>query len=303
MTRVAPRRRIPGTRTLFRLALPILLAIEKGGVVLVDELEASLHPTLAQQIVRQFNDPTTNPRNAQLLFTTQDTNLLGTTLGEPTLRRDQVWLTEKDGEGATVLYPLTDYKPRKAENLERGYLQGRYGATPTSVISVCPGSDCSCQAAAIAIAGLAAGRHSVNPNPSFSSSVKAETPSRNNLPGLYEHVAIPGSESTFRLGTGFQRRWWKLAKEHKKTAEANSRREKEVNLLYNSVWCVFDVDDHPRVADARQMAADNGIELAISNPCFELWLLLHFRDGPGMQHRDKIETVAPTVLLFSGAWQ
>ncbi len=119
-----------GTRTLFRLALPILLAIEKGGVVLVDELEASLHPTLAQQIVRQFNDPTTNPRNAQLLFTTQDTNLLGTTLGEPTLRRDQVWLTEKDGEGATVLYPLTDYKPRKAENLERGYLQGRYGATP-----------------------------------------------------------------------------------------------------------------------------------------------------------------------------
>ena len=55
------------------------------------------------------------------------------------------------------------------------------------------------------------------------------------------------------------------------------------------MWCVFDVDDHPRVADARQMAADNGIELAISNPCFELWLLLHFRDGPGMQHRDKIK--------------
>ena len=49
---------------------------------------------------------------------------------KPALRRDQVWLTEKDGEGATVLYPLTDYKPRKAENLERGYLQGRYGAIP-----------------------------------------------------------------------------------------------------------------------------------------------------------------------------
>ena len=119
-----------GTQTLFRLALPILQAIQEGGILLVDELEASLHPTLAQHIVRQFNDPTTNPRNAQLLFATQDTNLLGTTLGEPTLRRDQVWLTEKDGEGATMVYPLSDYKPRKAENLERGYLQGRYGATP-----------------------------------------------------------------------------------------------------------------------------------------------------------------------------
>jgi uncharacterized protein len=119
-----------GTQTLFRLALPILQAIDKGGVLLVDELEASLHPTLAQEIVRQFNGPATNPRNAQLLFTTQDTNLLGTTLGAPAVRRDQVWLTEKDAEGATVLYPLTDYKPRKAENLERGYLQGRYGAIP-----------------------------------------------------------------------------------------------------------------------------------------------------------------------------
>ena len=51
-------------------------------------------------------------------------------MGETALRRDQVWLTEKDKEGATHLYPLTDFKPRKAENLERGYLQGRYGAIP-----------------------------------------------------------------------------------------------------------------------------------------------------------------------------
>jgi AAA15 family ATPase/GTPase len=71
-----------------------------------------------------------NPNNAQLIFSTHDTNLLGSTVGEPALRRDQVWLTEKDPEGATELYPLTDYKPRKSENLERGYLQGRYGAIP-----------------------------------------------------------------------------------------------------------------------------------------------------------------------------
>ncbi|MCD4653713.1 hypothetical protein K8T06_07225, partial [bacterium] len=59
-----------------------------------------------------------------------DTNLLGTITGESILRRDQIWLTEKDSEGATCLYPLTDYKPRKGENLQRGYLQGRYGAIP-----------------------------------------------------------------------------------------------------------------------------------------------------------------------------
>lgn len=119
-----------GTQTLFRLALPILQTIRRGGILLVDELESSLHPAVAQQIVQQFNNPETNPQNAQLIFTTHDTNLLGTIQGDPTLRRDQVWLTEKDSEGASVLYPLTDFKPRKSENLERGYLQGRYGAIP-----------------------------------------------------------------------------------------------------------------------------------------------------------------------------
>jgi hypothetical protein len=119
-----------GTQALFRMAPYLLSALQHGGLLVVDELEASLHPLLALQVVRQFNDPRANPRNAQLLFTTHDTNLLGTELGEPALRRDQIWLTEKDDEGATCLYPLTDYKPRKAENLERGYLQGRYGAIP-----------------------------------------------------------------------------------------------------------------------------------------------------------------------------
>ncbi len=119
-----------GTLTLFSLGPQILDALHSGGLLVIDELESSLHPLLALRVVQQFNDPVANPRNAQLLFTTHDTNLLGTTMGETALRRDQVWLTEKDHEGATSVYPLTDYKPRKAENLERGYLQGRYGAIP-----------------------------------------------------------------------------------------------------------------------------------------------------------------------------
>ncbi len=118
-----------GTKTLFRIGAYILQALENGGILVVDELEASLHPCLARELVRMFNDPKSNPNNAQLIFSTHDTNLLGTTVGEAALRRDQVWLTEKK-DGATVLYPLTDYKPRNGENLERGYLQGRYGAIP-----------------------------------------------------------------------------------------------------------------------------------------------------------------------------
>ena len=119
-----------GTKTLFQLGLPILRAIQRGGLLIVDELEASLHPILAELIVKQFNDPTINGRNAQLIFSTHDTNLLGTLFGDPVLRRDQIWLTEKDPSGATELYPLTDFKPRKDENIERGYIQGRYGAIP-----------------------------------------------------------------------------------------------------------------------------------------------------------------------------
>lgn len=119
-----------GTKTLFRMAPSVFRALDSGGVLLVDELESSLHPLLGLAIVKMFNCPKANPNNAQVVFTTHDTNLLGTTLGEPPLRRDQIWFTEKDKEGASKLYPLTDYKPRKAENLERGYLQGRYGAIP-----------------------------------------------------------------------------------------------------------------------------------------------------------------------------
>lgn len=119
-----------GTQTLIGNSFSFFIALEQGSTIFVDELESSLHPLLAKKIVSQFNDPKTNPNNSQLIFTTHDTNLLGAMADEPALRRDQVWLTEKDDQGASILYPLTDYKPRKAENLERGYLEGRFGAVP-----------------------------------------------------------------------------------------------------------------------------------------------------------------------------
>jgi uncharacterized protein len=119
-----------GTQALVKMLPDLLDSLEEGGLLAIDELN-SLHPTLALALVQLFQDPTKNPKGAQLLFNTHESTLLGSLLADPPpLRRDQVWLTEKDREGATHLYPLTDFKPRSAENLQRGYLQGRYGAIP-----------------------------------------------------------------------------------------------------------------------------------------------------------------------------
>lgn len=86
------------------------------------------------------------------------------------------------------------------------------------------------------------------------------------------------------------------AKELKRKAEEDARIEKDDNLLYEEVWCVFDVDEHPNVVAARQLAKDNGLRLAMSNPCFELWLLLHLRENPGAQHRHKLQGMLADLM-------
>lgn len=119
-----------GTRAWLSLAGPILESLKNGSILCIDELDASLHSYLAMEVIRIFQDPERNPNNAQLIFNTHDTTLLGNLLEIPGLYRDQIWFVEKDDEGASHLYPLSDFKPRKFENVERGYLQGRYGAIP-----------------------------------------------------------------------------------------------------------------------------------------------------------------------------
>jgi hypothetical protein len=115
-----------GTHRLFGLAGPWLEILSNGYTVCVDELESSMHPLMARELLRLFFSAKENPHGAQILFTTHNPLLLDTTL----LRRDQVWFTEKDADGEAHLYPLTDYQPRKGESLVRGYLSGRYGAVP-----------------------------------------------------------------------------------------------------------------------------------------------------------------------------
>ena len=79
-----------------------------------------------------------------------------------------------------------------------------------------------------------------------------------------------------------------MAKELKSSNAEQASIEKDSNVSFDSVWVIFDVDEHPRVADAKIMARDNGIGVAVSNPCIELWLYLHFAESPGMQDRHKM---------------
>lgn len=116
-----------GTQKLFSFAGPWIDALNNGYVLIIDELHDNLHPRLVQYLVELFHSDHTNPKNAQLVFTTHETSILN----QEVFRRDQIWFCEKDKNQATTLYPLTDFSPRKGrENLELAYLSGRYGALP-----------------------------------------------------------------------------------------------------------------------------------------------------------------------------
>lgn len=116
-----------GTQRFFSRIGSWIQALEMGGVLIVDEIEASLHPLLTRHLIETIQDKSVNRNQAQLIFTTHDVGLLDQNL----LRRDQIWFAQKDEKTAeTEIYALTDFSPRKSENISRGYLQGRYGAIP-----------------------------------------------------------------------------------------------------------------------------------------------------------------------------
>ncbi len=119
-----------GTLVWFGLVGPVIESLTTGAVLLADELDASLHPDLVAQLVRLYQNPSTNPRHAQLLFNSHDTSLLGGAVGERLLGRDQIWFTQKLNDGRTELYQLIDFDPRKQEAVGKRYLDGWYGAKP-----------------------------------------------------------------------------------------------------------------------------------------------------------------------------
>ena len=120
-----------GTQRFFALAEPILSALSDGDLLVIDELDCSMHPLLTRKVIELFQSPEENTNGAQLVFATHDSSVMDPTL----LRRDQIWLTEKRVNGATDLFSLYDFgadsRPRKDTAFERNYLAGRYGAVPS----------------------------------------------------------------------------------------------------------------------------------------------------------------------------
>jgi len=115
-----------GTQKLFAYAALWLDLLQTGLVLIVDELDNSFHPHLVRYLLSLIHNSKTNTANGQLIFSTHDTSILDSKV----LRRDQIWFMKKNDTQATRLYPLSDFHPRKHEALEKGYLQGRYGALP-----------------------------------------------------------------------------------------------------------------------------------------------------------------------------
>ncbi|MDR1983928.1 MAG: ATP-binding protein [Prevotellaceae bacterium] len=121
-----------GTNKIFNISGPIFDVLNDGGVLVIDELDASLHPLLTLAVTKLFNSTEHNPKNAQFIFATHDTNLLH----YGNYRRDQIYFVEKDPYGASDLYSLVVYKEsdgkaiRKDRSFEKDYIQGRYGAIP-----------------------------------------------------------------------------------------------------------------------------------------------------------------------------
>ena len=116
-----------GTRTLISLLIPALETLSRGSLLVIDELDTSLHPNLARAFVSLFEKKDSNPHGAQLVFSTHDVSLLGSGL----LRQDEVWVTDKDRDGASKFTPLTDFKLRSRDDVERAYRYGRLGGVPS----------------------------------------------------------------------------------------------------------------------------------------------------------------------------
>ncbi len=120
------KRESAGTQRFFALIGPWLDILEKGFTICIDEIETSMHPIMVRELLKLIFSESENTGGAQVIFTTHNPLFLDGTL----LRRDQVWLTDKDEQGAAHLYPLSEYQPRQGESLIRGYMAGRYGAVP-----------------------------------------------------------------------------------------------------------------------------------------------------------------------------
>jgi AAA15 family ATPase/GTPase len=129
-----------GSQMLYLIGGMVIMTIDRGGVLIIDELDTSLHPFLTKLIVMLFQSKKINKRNAQLIFTSHDVSLMDRDL----LRKDQIWLTEKTDKGESNIYSLQDFENLREDTpFEKWYLAGKFGALPniTSIENIFDDTD------------------------------------------------------------------------------------------------------------------------------------------------------------------
>ena len=265
-----------GTKKLFALSGPLVDTLKYGKVLIIDELDARLHPLLTQQLIKLFNESEKNPKCAQLVFTTQDTNLLD----HQHLRRDQIWFAEKDHLGASHLYSLVEFKIDNDAPFERDYIQGRYGAIP--YLGRFRQGD---------LEGRVMARRGKRKRPRRDGtgnyrerrSDKQEVLARflivcegkKTEPNYFDGFRVPIILAEIDVkGLGIT--------PPQLVEKALRLRRKALNRVeleeYDQVWCVFDKDDwdDDRFNDLIEEANKEGLQVAYSNQAFELWYLAPF---------------------------
>ena len=291
-----------GTLVWFGLAGPVVEALADGAVFLADELDASLHPALVAELVRLFQGrarPTTElswsstPTTPRSWATRPASGPSGVT---------RFWFTEKRGDGSTRLYPLVDLDPRKEEAIGRRYLGGRYGAT----YPVPPGVRRGCRADHLRRPRVSPGSKGPPRRRVSHASVRRELLVF--VEGLRtEEMYLVYWHRRFRDRVSVTIDRYRATPlplvEHAFTAKKAEARDarRGGGRAHDQIWCVFDRDEHPNVPQAIDLAARQGINVAFSNPCLELWFLLHFQDQTAYLERKVAQACAEALLDCSKA--
>ena len=252
-----------GTQMIFAFIPFLADSLKNKKVLIIDELDKSLHPFLVQYIVEIFNDAEINKNGSQLIFNTHDTNLLDLNI----LRRDQIWFTEKNSEtGESDLYSLSDFSVRKQENVEKGYMLGRYGAVPFIKNDF----------------NLWEDKRVIS-----NDRVRKERKQKNKI-----IIAVEGKNKTEKLYfNNFDN-----GKKSYSISFAKGNYTDPLNLVKmlieemkkigvdlsdgDRAYCIFDTDIEPIkntvIKEAKKLASLSGIEIITSTPSIELWFLLHY---------------------------
>ena len=272
-----------GTKKLFALSSLLIQTLRYGKVLVIDEYDARLHPKITRGIIQLFNSKKSNPLHAQLIVFTHDINLLDRKL----LRRDQIWLIEKDKVSSSLLYSLAELKVRNDASFENDYITAqiwrdtdhwqsgnncgrtrRNGAVPcrsrtemTAINGDCAVGELMCCRCVLDSLLFVKER---KPEPNYFKS----------FPVASAVVEVIGEG--YNTGSLVAR-------------AIELRDEREYTDDNDQVWCVFDKDDFEaeNFNNAIQRAEREGLKVAYSNEAFELWYLLHFDYHDTALHRSQ----------------